>query len=91
MIKYWETVDNRMRGLEKRGLITTPVPVPGADLPRDPAPESLPRRVTTLRTAAERVAPMEGPMESAIHSFIHSFCGGLGPRLGVGFIWSTTG
>ena len=54
-----------MRELEKRGGIPTPVAVRGPDLPRDPAPESLLRRVTTLRTAAERVAPMEGPMDLA--------------------------
>ena len=65
MIKYLETVENRMRGLEKRGGIPTPVPGPGPDLPRDPAPEWLLRRLTTLRTAAEGVAPMEGPMELA--------------------------
>ena len=41
MIKYLETVQNRMRELEKRGGIATPVPGPGPDLPRDPAPESL--------------------------------------------------
>ena len=62
MIKYPETVENRMRELQKRGGIPTPVPGPGPDLPRDPAPEMLLRRVTTLRTAAEGVAPMEGPM-----------------------------
>ena len=65
MIKYLEIVENRMRELEKRGGIPTPVPGLGPDLPWDPAPESLLRRVTTLRTVAERVAPMEGPMESA--------------------------
>ena len=65
MIWYLETVENRMREIEKRGGIPTPVPGPGPDLPRDPALESLLRRVTTLRTAAEGVAPMEGPMESA--------------------------
>ena len=65
MIRYLGTVENRMRGLEKRGGIPTPVPGPGPDLPRDPAPESLLRQVTTLRTAAEGVAGMEGPMESA--------------------------
>ena len=59
MINYLETIENRMRGLEKRGGIPTPVPGPGPDLPRDPAPESLLRRVTTFRTAAEGVAPME--------------------------------
>ena len=63
MIKYFETVENRIRELEKCGGIPLPIPVPGRDLPRDPAPESLLRRVTTLRTAAEGVAPMEGPME----------------------------
>ena len=65
MIKYLETVKDRMRELEKRGGIPTPVPGLGPDLPRDPAPESLLRQVTTLTTAAEGVAPMEGPMESA--------------------------
>ena len=62
MIKYLETVEDRMRDLEKRGGIPTPVPGLGPDLPRDPAPESLLRRVTTR---AEGVAPMEGPMKSA--------------------------
>ena len=65
MIKYLETVEARMRELEKRGGIPTPVPGLGPNLPRDPAPESLLRRLTTLRTVAEGVAPMEGPMESA--------------------------
>ena len=53
MIQYFETAENRMRELEKRGGIPTPVPGPGPNLPRDPAPESLLRRMTTLRTAAE--------------------------------------
>ena len=65
MIKYMETVENRMRELEKSGGIPTPVPGPGPDLPGDAAPELLLRRLTTLRTAAEGVVPMEGPMESA--------------------------
>ena len=65
LIKYLETVENMMRELEKRGGIPTPFPVPGPDLPRDPAPESVLRRVTTLRTATEGVLPMEGLMESA--------------------------
>ena len=65
MIKYLETVEGRMGKLEKRGGIPTPVPGLGPDLPRDPALASLLRRVTTLRTAAKGVAPMEGPMESA--------------------------
>ena len=65
MIKYLETVEDRMRKLEKRGGIPTPVPGLGPDLPRDPAPELLLRRVRTLRTAAEGVPPMDGPMESA--------------------------
>ena len=65
MIEYLETVENRMREWEKRGGLPTPVPGPGPDLLRDRAPESLLRRVTTLRTAAEGVVPMEGPMESA--------------------------
>ena len=61
MIKYLETVEDRMKELERRAG----VPAPGPDLPRDPAPESLVRRLTTLRTAAEGVVPMEGPMGSA--------------------------
>ena len=61
MIKYLETVEDRMRELERR----VGVPVRGPDLPRDPAPESLLRWLTPLRIAAEGVAPMEGPMESA--------------------------
>ena len=65
MIQHLETVENRMTELEKRGGIPTPVPGQGPDLPQDPAPECLLRWVTTLRTAAEAVAPMEGPMESA--------------------------
>ena len=67
MIKYLETVENRMMKLEKRGGIPTPIQGPGPDLPRDPAPESLLRPVTTLRITAEGMAPMEGPMESAPH------------------------
>ena len=69
MIKYLQTVGNRMRELEKRGGIPTPVPGPGPHLPRDRAPELLLRRVTTLRTAAEGVAPMEGPLESQFPLF----------------------
>ena len=65
MIKYLDALQNRMRELEKRGRIRTPVPGPGPDLPWDPAPASLLRRVTTLRTATEGVVPLEGPMESA--------------------------
>ena len=65
MMKYLETVENGMGELEKRGGIPTSVPGLCPDLPRDRAPESLLRRVRTLRTAAEGVAPMEGPMESA--------------------------
>ena len=61
MIKYLENVDDRMKELETRAG----VPGPGPYLPRDPAPESLVRRLTTLRTAAEGVARMAGPMESA--------------------------
>ena len=60
MIKYLQNVEHRMKELEKRAG----VPAVGPDLPRDPAPESLLRRLTKLRTAAEGVAPMEGPMES---------------------------
>ena len=58
MIKYLETVEGRLKDLERRAG----VPAPGPDLPRDPAPESLMRGLTNLRTAAEGVAPMEGPM-----------------------------
>ena len=60
-IKYLGNVEDRMKELERRAG------VPAADphLPRDPAPESLVRRLMTLRTAGEGVAPMEGPMESA--------------------------
>ena len=65
MIKYLWTVENRIRELEKKGGIATPVPGRGPDLPRDCAPESLVRWVTVMRTAAEGVAPMEGRMESA--------------------------
>ena len=39
MIKYLETVEDRMEELERRAT----VPAPGPDLPRDPAPESLVR------------------------------------------------
>ena len=56
-----ETVVDRMRELERRAG----VPAPGLDPPRDPAPESLVRRLRTLQTAREGVAPMEGPMELA--------------------------
>ena len=65
MIRYLETVHKMMRKLEKCGGIPTPVPGPGPDLPPDLAPETLLRRVKTLRTAAEGVVPMKGPMESA--------------------------
>ena len=65
MIKYLETVENRIRELEKRAGILTPSLGPGPDLSRDPAPESLLRWVTSLRTAAESVAPMDGHMELA--------------------------
>ena len=51
MLKYLDTVENRMRGLEKRGRIPTPVLGSGPDVQRDPAPESLLRRVIALRTA----------------------------------------
>ena len=61
MIKYLETFKDRMRVLEKRAG----VPAPGPDVPQDPAPESLRARLTTMRTAAEGVAPLEGPMELA--------------------------
>ena len=61
MIKYLENVEDRMRELERRAGI----PAPGPNLPRDPAPESWVRRLTTLRTAAEGVAPTERPMELA--------------------------
>ena len=65
VIQYLETVENRMRESEKHGGIPTPVPEPGPDLPQGSAPESLLRRVTTLRTAAEGEAPMDGPLELA--------------------------
>ena len=65
MIKYLETVEDRMTELERRGGVPTPVLLPGPDLPWDPAPESLLRWVTTLRRPLEGVAPMEGAMESA--------------------------
>ena len=65
MIKYLETIENKMRELEKRGGIPTPVLGLGPDPPQNPAPESLLRRVTSLKTATEGVAPMEGPIESA--------------------------
>ena len=61
MIKYQENVEDRMKELERRAG----VPAPGPDLPRNPAPESLVRRLTTLRTAAEGVVTTESPMESA--------------------------
>ena len=63
MIKYLENAEDRMKKLERRAG----VPAPGPDLPWNPAPESLVRRLTTLRTAAEGVAPMEGPMASALY------------------------
>ena len=49
VIKYLETVEDRMKELER----CAGVPAPGPDPPQDPAPESLVRRLTTLRTAAE--------------------------------------
>ena len=61
MFKYLQTVEDRMKELERHAA----VPAAGPDLPRDPAPECLVRRLTTLRTAAEGVVPMGGPMESA--------------------------
>ena len=61
MIKYLETFKDRMRVSQKRAGVSAP----GSDLPRDPASESFVRRLTTMRTAAEGVAPMEGPMELA--------------------------
>ena len=61
MIKYLETVEDRMKELERRAG----VPAPGPDVPRDPSPETLVRRLTTLRTAGEGVAPMGGPIQSA--------------------------
>ena len=64
MIKYLENVEDRMKELERRAG----VPTPGPDLPRDPAPESLVMRLTTMRKAAEGVAPMEAPTESAPYS-----------------------
>ena len=74
MIKYLENVEDRMKELER----PAGVPAPGPNLPRDLAPESLVRRLTTLRTAAEGVAPTEGPI--ALNG---AFCGwpGRGERL----------
>ena len=51
MIKYPENVEDWMKEFQRRAEV--------------PAPESLVRRLTTLRTAGEGVAPIEGPMESA--------------------------
>ena len=64
MIKYSENVENRMSEVQKLGGIPALVPVPGPHLPRNAAPESLLRRVSALRRAAERVGPMDSPMES---------------------------
>ena len=61
MIKYLENVEDKMKELERRAGVAAP----GPDPPRGPAAESLVSRPTTLRTAAEGVAPMEGPMKSA--------------------------
>ena len=61
MIKYLEAYEDRMKELDRRAGVAAP----GPDLPRDPAPESLVRPLTTSRTAAEGVAPMQGPMEAA--------------------------
>ena len=66
MIKYLETVEIRMSELETRGGTPMPLPGRGPDLPRDPAPQSLLRRVTTLRTAAEGMARMERPGVGAL-------------------------
>ena len=49
MIKYSQTVEKRMKEFARRAGVPTLVPVPGADLPRDSATESLLRRVKTLR------------------------------------------
>ena len=49
MIKYLEPVEDTMKELERRAG----VPASGPDLPQDPAPQCLVRRLTTLRTAAE--------------------------------------
>ena len=46
---------------KKRGGIPTPVRIPGPDLPRDPVAVLLLRRMTTLKTAAEGVAPWRVP------------------------------
>ena len=54
-----------MRELERQTEVPILAPVQGADLPWGPALASLLRRLTTLRTAKEGMAPMEGPMESA--------------------------
>ena len=57
MIKYLDNVEDRMKELERRAG----VPAPDPDLPQDAAPESLVRRLATLRTAGEGVPPMESP------------------------------
>ena len=41
MIRHFKTFEDRMKESEKRGGVPTPVPVPGPDLPWDPAPASL--------------------------------------------------
>ena len=64
MIKYLETIDDWMRDLQRRRGISVPVFVPCPNLPLNPALESSLRQVSTLRTAAEGMAPMKVPMRS---------------------------
>ena len=54
-----------MRELKKPGGTPTAVRGPGPALRRDRAPELLLRQVTTLRTAADGLAPLEGLMQWA--------------------------
>ena len=65
MMKYLETLQDRMREFKRRAGVGIPVRVPFPALPADTAPEPLLKRVPALRTAAEGLAPMECPMELA--------------------------
>ena len=59
MVRLLEGFEIRMRTLEGLAGVPPGVPAPGPNLPRDPAPEALLRRVKTLRTVMEDVRPME--------------------------------